>query len=159
MGPIGFYSDPKSSYARVVASLTVFLLAACGDSGSSYPQRPLGLPVDAEYVGGVDGGEWASCFVDSSDIIHCRTYNLKTGALQRESWFKACLPLGKATPAMIDAAGLSFRKIVFRRIKPDVYHRQPKDSVETVQQEAELNQKYFVLYGVNEDCTALAQSP
>jgi hypothetical protein len=60
---------------------------------------------------------------------------------------------------MIDAGGLSFRKIYFKRVRPDVHHRQPEDSVEVLQQEAELIQKYFVLYGVNEDCTPLAQAP
>jgi hypothetical protein len=58
-------------------------LVSCGKSASLKPnKKPLGVPADALWVGGADGGAYVRCTVDSSHNVNpCSVWNDYTGAL------------------------------------------------------------------------------
>lgn len=67
-----------------VSAITGFLLtAAC--KGSYEPKRAAGIPTDAVWAGGADGGRWISCDVKNSEATryYCRVFNDFNGSEMR----------------------------------------------------------------------------
>ena len=66
---------------------------SCGPR-SPDPPRPPNLPAEAIYVGGLDGGQWASCEGSEDGALHCSIYDSASGQVRYESWFRYCPRLG-----------------------------------------------------------------
>ena len=136
------------------AIVGIIVLCGCGDTGS--PARPPGLPKEATYAGGVDGGDWVACRADGTDVVYCRVFDPKSGALRYESWFRYC-PAKRTRsigqPMMLDADGLLVSDILLRRDRPDVFHPPHEATAEQIHDEQELINKTYRDEGVRPDCT------
>lgn len=72
----------------VFAVLVVVVLVGLGyvvlgpATGFAPKQRPVGVPLDAVWVGGADGGAYVRCAVDAArNVNHCEVWNDSTGNL------------------------------------------------------------------------------
>ncbi len=74
------------NYAVLIA-LSAFLLG-CGSSPRP-PKRPAGVPVNAVWAGGVDGGSFIFCDIDRGwDVNTCSVYNDYTGEIMERGDFR-----------------------------------------------------------------------
>lgn len=57
------------------------LLSSCDYGPISPPERVQGIPKDAVWAGGQDGGSWFLCIKVKKFRYHCRIYNENSGKL------------------------------------------------------------------------------
>ncbi len=94
-----------------LATLSVTWLSAC--SRNSPPPRPSAVPATAVWAGGVDGGAWIDCSVDSlRNVNPCTVYHEKTG----EIWAKGAYLLRDAQRAA------TREELTFEAFDGDVIH-------------------------------------
>lgn len=138
----------------------VTALVGCNGAEPYAIPRPAGLPQDAVYAGGVDGGDWLSCEGTYEGVLHCRIFDAATAAVRHESWFRYCPQIGPreaGKPVMLDwETGLRVSDVQLRRDRPDVFHPPPNASDAEIVATQELIDKYYRLDGVNPNCSALS---
>jgi hypothetical protein len=80
----------------------VICVAACQPAPRLPPPRPAGVPSDAVWVGGVDGGDWLRCVFRGKDpaIYDCDVYSDQTGRLTASGMYTLvrCDPAGRCQP-------------------------------------------------------------
>lgn len=143
----------------ISAVFAVVTLASCAPAEPWSPPRPAGLPPEAVYAGGVDGGDWVACEGTGEGVLYCRTFDPRDGALRRESWFRFCPQLGgrhAGEPGMIDAENMWLGNVRLRR---DVAHLPANATAEEIAHEQELIEKYYLLDAVRADCTPMSDEP
>ena len=80
----------RKSNILSVAALIVALLFACFTfikPTSSTPEKPANVPSDAQWVGGIDGGDWLICHEVSTRTMTCTVFADVTGVLVDEGIF------------------------------------------------------------------------
>ena len=82
--PGGSVARARLRAAAALAGLLA-LLPGCPKSGGHAPNRVPGVPVEAEWVGGADGGAWILCEDRAQRRLHCRVYHDFTGELEFDS--------------------------------------------------------------------------
>lgn len=81
---------------RILLMLTVISVAGCSSKVSA-PARPNGVPANAIWVGGADGGSFITCSYDPRSAVNlCTVYNDHTGQIEAEGPFKITGPTGPA---------------------------------------------------------------
>jgi len=143
----------------MTATFSLVALGGCGES--NFPPRPQGLPKEAVYAGGMDGGDWVACRPPQGNVLYCRIFDPKNGALRYESWFRYCPdsgPRSAGQPSMLDARGLLVSDVLLRRDRPDVFHPPLGATSEEIQIEHEIIAKTYRDDGVRADCTRV-QAP
>lgn len=64
----------------IVVTLLSIAATSCGDSGQPPQARPRGVPKEAIWAGGLDGGSYISCTVDLvRNVNFCRVWNDYSG--------------------------------------------------------------------------------
>ena len=63
------------------------MLGACDSSVPSEPKRKVGIPKDAVWAGGIDGGSWILCSNQKEFKYDCTIYNDHTGELMARGTF------------------------------------------------------------------------
>jgi hypothetical protein len=133
---------------------------ARGLLGWNFPQRPSGLPVGAIFAGGPDGGEWVACEPTLDDRIVCLIYDPTGGEKRYERSMRICPGVsaqspgasGQLVPRSLDAEVGHFDGVTAFLDRPIRYFPRDKDSQADIEHEEELATKYYVAYGVNQDC-------
>lgn len=139
-----------------VALLCALWMASCGRPTAYSPPRPIDLPPEAIYAGGVDGGDWVACSGVSDGALHCRIFDNESGELRRESWFRYCPQSGgrfSGSVEMVDAAGAHIGAVTLKRDRPDVFHAPADMSPDALSDELKLIAEGYRDSGVNADCS------
>lgn len=157
---LGFRLADERALAIAIAMLA--FVAACGRAERYSPPRPPGLPPDAVYAGGIDGGDWVACEGVQDGALHCRIFDSREGSLRYESWFRYCPQLAgvdaAGEPDSIDwEIGVRLTDVLLRRDRPDIYHPPAGASREQIAMEEEMITKYYHLEGVHADCSPVAR--
>src|SRR5215475_12468783 len=73
----------KNFLGRVAPIALILTAYGCGPATSMEPKtRPQGVPIDARWVGGADGGSYVRCSVDTARNVNpCSVWNDHTGQL------------------------------------------------------------------------------
>ncbi len=74
--------------SKLLVLVAVSALLSCGYRKIP-PDRPLGVPSQAVWAGGPDGGSFIRCDVDTEkDVNNCTVYNEDTGHIMDRGSFK-----------------------------------------------------------------------
>lgn len=143
------------------------LAVGCGSKETFEPKRPNGLPQNAMYAGGIDGGEWVSCTPTSDNRLVCVIFDSTTGDPRYEKSLKICpsmLLVVERTrkdlrPRYLDAEIAQFDGAPAFVDRPFKYYPRPADSHDEIERQEELSRKYYEDYGVTEECKAVNPNP
>lgn len=61
--------------------LLCIAIIVAGCSASHSPKRPPTVPLEASWIGGVDGGVWVSCDRATANILKCRVFSEDGGGV------------------------------------------------------------------------------
>lgn len=64
-----------------------FVLFACDTNAPTAPERKTGIPENAVWAGGVDGGAWILCNRIGTEQYSCTIYNEFTGSIMAKGVF------------------------------------------------------------------------
>jgi hypothetical protein len=96
--------------------LITFLIAGLGTMACtthvSPPPRPKGVPADALWAGGADGGSFIRCSYDAgTDLNMCSAYNDRTGRLEIQGQFTITGPTRAKDVWRFEYSGFDGRRI------------------------------------------------
>lgn len=139
-------------------SLLTALLVVLNACKTYTPPRPEGLPSEAVYAGGEDGGDWIACQGAKDGSLHCRIFDLRNGRLEMEAWFRYCPQLGiyqAGKPQMLDAEGLLIGGVKLMQDRRSRVYRTEGETEGSLALREEVSEKYYLEYGVKPDCTSV----
>ena len=81
----------EASNSIFVLVVVICLLVGCGQNNAyvTGPPRPAGLPEDAVWRGGPEGGDWISCELENTGLS-CSGYGAATVSLMFRQRYKLC---------------------------------------------------------------------
>ncbi len=83
----------KKTYENILALALGLLLWGCNTQVTP-PPRAVGIPMDAVWAGGTDGGAWFKSR-QQGRLYYCQVFNDQTGDVWAEGFFKAAGNLEK----------------------------------------------------------------
>jgi hypothetical protein len=155
----------KKKFLLLVVASTL-ITAGCG-AGRYEPHRPAGLPKEAQYAGGVDGGEWAHCEPTADNRVLCTLFDAATGQRKYEKSLRLCPRMQRLRPRAgrdfraryVDSEFAQFDAAMAFVDRPDRYFRRAGDSDDDVSLQMELSEKYYRDFGVTAECEPVSPRP
>jgi hypothetical protein len=94
--------------------LSLFAVTSCMEHVSP-PPRPKGVPADAVWAGGADGGSFIKCSFDpSAGLNFCTVYNDFTGKIEAEGRFAISGPARPEDVTEFSFSGFDGKKIYLK---------------------------------------------
>jgi hypothetical protein len=97
----------KILFIALTATVVMFnFIVSCNPAKTDTHKRPLGVPNTANWAGGIDGGYWFNCTVDSKALCRytCAVYNEHNGEIISQGQYllyKQQWDVSKKTPTYL----------------------------------------------------------
>lgn len=100
---------------QLIAFLTAGLGTMACSSHVSPPPRPKGVPADAVWAGGADGGSFIRCSYDAGTSLNvCSAHNDHTGRLEVQGQFTITGPTRAKDVGRFEYSGFDGKRIYLR---------------------------------------------
>lgn len=74
--------------SKLLFCLSPMLMSGCTERMPEPPPRPAYVPEDADWIGGLDGGNWHHCKIRTDGLVECTLWQFET--VYTTQTFKLC---------------------------------------------------------------------